>query len=424
MTANDSLHNLVGNVPDWLKRLEDLSDQIEQRQEDLARLPENQSQSSARSLRNRGSTESLKPADDAAAIPAQRPDPEPSSPFPPPPPLPPAPAPAQGAPQDNTCRSPGHPKPPPTPASEPKSGSTLLRQEVTAAAQRRVRATVRRKPKTESMLSHEDSVPKYRSRKMIIVYYDSYVQSFFEELVKFVSAQRNGMRKAKMAAKVAQIKRMAELEMPDDEDEEGEELKPGDGLIAADPATSRPNPGPDSTEELRLRYLASRRSGPGFRNPAINMMHARGRAGGLGGGLGMFNDKGDIWDELDKGLEYVQGMCEHAAHQFLRDGDCNDEIEKIKQRLAQTREAADRELARQRDEKPEGEAAPTPIEEPVRSRTYRPMTMRRDNGASNPSKASPKKDVIEVDDDDDEGFQDMDDFKPVHKSTRLMNGRA
>jgi len=43
----------------------------------------------------------------------------------------------------------------------------------------------------------------------------------------------------------------------------------------------------------------------------------------------------DIYDDLDKGLEYVQSMCEHAARQFLRDGDCAEEVGKISSRMAE-----------------------------------------------------------------------------------------
>ncbi|KAI1497322.1 hypothetical protein F5X99DRAFT_421437 [Biscogniauxia marginata] len=398
--ANDSLKSLVANVPDWLKRLTELDGQIEQRQLDLANLPENQHKSSKRSIRNRGSTESLKPKDDGAAHPTAGPARDVTPP------------PAER----------GGPQPPSTPASEPKSGSSLLRQtnEVVAAAQRRARATVRKRQKTDSMMSGEVGVtPKYRTRRMIIVYYDSYVQSFFEELVKFVSAQRNLMRKAKMAAKVAEIKRLAELEMPDDDDDDDDddngELKPGDGLIAADPKSSSMRPKQDSPEELKLRALHSR---PGLRNPAVRTRVFRGtRPGAFGSGLGIFKEKGDIWDELDKGLEFVQGMCEHAAHQFLRDGDCNEEIGKIKARLAETKEAAAKEMERQATENPNG--VDEPEHEPVRARSYRPLTMRREAGASTPIKPLAPQPDMEV---EDEGVQDMDDFKPVYKSTRLMNG--
>ena len=98
--------------------------------------------------------------------------------------------------------------------------------------------------------------------------YDSYVQLFFKDLVKFVSASRNMMRKAVMAAKVAQIKRLA-MEMLDESD--GEE---------AEPST------PTQSRGLVMAQAA----------------------------LGL---EKDIYDDLDKGLEFIQSMCEHTAHQSL-----------------------------------------------------------------------------------------------------------
>ncbi|KAI1209896.1 uncharacterized protein F4807DRAFT_77476 [Annulohypoxylon truncatum] len=396
----DSLKSLITNVPDWLKRLEELNGQIDQRQQDLAILPENRPRSSAKSVRNRGSTESLKPRDEN--VPIDPPDIARAS-TPPPLTRPNAQKPdAAGA------------EVPSSPVSEPRSKTSLQRQEVMATAQRRARATVRRKQKTDSMISNENSVQKYRSRNMIIVYYDSYVQSFFEELVKFVSMQRNAMRKAKMAAKVARIRRMAELEMPDEEEDEDEgngggnnEVKPRNSLLADTKAAS-PKAQDDSLEP-RLRFVSTRQMGS--RNLAPGRMNMR--MSRLNGGLGSFQDKGDIWEDLDKGLEFVQGMCEQGAHQFLRDGDCSDEVEKIKTRLAQTKEMADKEMARVLAEGPDDSP------EATKSRSFRPMTMRRGASTSkSPSKQDSKgpsrQDVIEI---EDEGVQDMDGIKPISKST-------
>ncbi|XXG94389.1 hypothetical protein Hte_000644 [Hypoxylon texense] len=398
----DCLKALIANVPDWLKRLDELNGQIDQRQQDLAMLPENQLQSSARSMRNVGSTESLKPRDEGPGIPGEG-----RASTPPP------------AARISTSQQVGA-EAPSSPVSEPKSKTSLQRQtnEVKATAQRRARATLRRRQKTDSMISNENTVQRYRSRNMIIVYYDSYVQSFFEELVKFVSIQRNSMRKAKMAAKVAQIKRLAELEMPDEDEEDddagggSEELKPRDGHIAADNDAIAPKPKNDGPEELRLRFMSTRQLGS--RNLAAGRLNMRGTRSGLTGRLGSFQDKGDIWEELDKGLEFVQGMCEHGAHQFLRDGDCSDEVEKIKTRLAQTKEMADKELARIVAESPNGEIPA----EPVQSRSYRPTTMRRSTGPSTP-KSPPQRDAVEV---EDEGIQDMDGIQPAQGSAKQPDG--
>ncbi|KAI1422904.1 hypothetical protein F5Y12DRAFT_786445 [Xylaria sp. FL1777] len=444
--ATDPLDSVISNVPDWQKRLEELNSEIEQRQRDLAKFAGAQPpSSSARSIRNRGSTESLKPQDDGgAALPTPGLDPTTDQ----------IPSPIVTAiPPENPdgASRPNGAQPPSTPASDPWTGSSLIRHtnELVATAQRRARATVRKRHKTDSMISCEGTTPKYRSRKMVMVYYDSYVQSFFEELVKFVSAQRNLMRKAKMAARVAHIRRLAELEMPeDDEDDEG---------------------------EMRLQYLSTRSYGAALRTPALGLMPGRGmKTSALNGALGTFNEKGDIWDELDKGLEYVQGLCERAAHQFLRDGDCNEEIEKIKSRLVKVKELAVNEKQRASAEetknetqpdprpKPEPDSRPNPEPElkpepkpdgvlepdrnlipevmnekleqkeelvpeaardaipemsPIRPRTFRSPTMRRDIGASKPSRIPTREGLLEID----EGIDvDMDDFKPVYRSTRLM----
>ncbi|KAI0470195.1 hypothetical protein F4859DRAFT_505292 [Xylaria cf. heliscus] len=436
--AADPLDSVISNVPDWLKRLEELNSQIEQRQRDLAKFSGGRPPSSpAPSIRNRGSTESLRPLDDVAALPT--PDPTTDQP--------PKPINTAVSPQTPEAqRRPNGGQPPSTPASDPWTSSSLVRHtnELVATAQRRARATVRKRQKTDSMISADGATPKYRTRRMVMVYYDSYVQSFFEELVKFVSAQRNLMRKAKMAAKVAHIRRLAELEMPEDDDED--------------------------EGEMRLPYLSTRPYGATLRNPAFNLKPGRGmRTSALNGGLGTFNEKGDIWDDLDKGLEYVQGVCERAAHQFLRDGDCNEEIEKIKARLGKVKELAVDEKARVSAEQPKNETQPksksdaanepkqdtipesrttavlepnhnsipptheipepqqelvpeatrnaVPQAEPVKSRTFRPSTMRRDFGALTPSKFPTREGALEID----EGIEvDMDDFKPVYRSTRLM----
>lgn len=418
----DPLNSLVTNVPDWLKRLDELNEQIEQRQLDLAKLAQNQPcSSSTRSLKNKGSTESLKPKEnDDVALPSDSPkvDGPHDGPAVAATPAPPA-TPAMTArtsrtsrvqePAQQTADSPS------SPVSDTRTPSAIQRQrkEVVAMAQRRARATLRKRQKSGSMVSAEGALPSYRSRSMIIVYYDSYVQSFFEELVKFVSASRNLMRKAKMAAKVAEIKRMAELEMPSDGDfRDSGELTPGDTMIAADPSLPTRPPGSGGIMDIHLRYTSSYQMAAGPRladmGPGSPEIGARpmglANAAYSGSSLGLFKQDGDVYDELDKGLEFVQGMCERAAHQFLRDGECGEEIEKVKTRLSHTKEMADKEMARILKEHPNGLAPP----EPPKIRSYRPMSMRRDPGASHRSH-SHRKGKLEVD--EDEGVQDMDGVK-------------
>ncbi|EXM14968.1 hypothetical protein FOTG_16670 [Fusarium oxysporum f. sp. vasinfectum 25433] len=93
----------------------------------------------------------------------------------------------------------------------------------------------------------------------------------------------------------------------------------------------------------------------------------------------------DVYDKLDKGLEFVQSVCEHGAHQFLRDGDCNDEISKVHKRLTEILEMAKTEMERVEREEPE---LAKETGEMGKVRTRRPISMRRNilgQGSSPPT---------------------------------------
>ena len=386
----DALTNLVNNIPDWQLKLDELNGKIAQRQIELSKLTENQSSTSsgngstpsvAKSVRNKGSTESLKPPGEPSAHPREiTPQPESA-------PQPSAIVTTQGEQSQNKQN-----EAPASPA-ESQSPSAIQRQanQMRAAGQARARATLRKRQRTDSVASAEGQALKYRTRSMIIVYYDSYVQSFFEELVKFVSASRNMMRKAKMAAKVAQIKRLAEMEMPDDSDEDDDSADDsaipgsaaaatvaltaqsthGDPKVTVATATSTPlvadtaieaGTGTDGEDEMpALRFVSTRRPPPTVaRTPNLLAQASAGRGMYARAGLPRSYGRGptagdppDVYDELDKGLEYVQSMCEHAAHQFLRDGDCAEEVANIQRRMGETRELADKEMARVKMDEPE-----------------------------------------------------------------------
>lgn len=354
--AMDALRNIVKHVPDWQKRLDDLAGQVEKRQAELAAVaaadPKNVE---TKSLRNVGSTESLKPKNEGPAQPVDVPDQEPSKPVSPNLVHPASPeeasAPSKAAACDGeeyTAARAGRSSPSQDvrrrQASKPSprggnSPPTAHRQIPDAAAlYSRARANAKRRQRSASMIS-ADAHASYRTRSMIIVYYDSHVQDFFDELVRFTSTSRNLMRKAKMAAKVAQIKRMAEEEVPQ---EEGDSDSPQFDLPS-------------------LRYMSSR------------------RAGGMGPmsmyRLGHNTDKPDVYDTLDKGLEVVQRTCEHGAHQFLRDADCNDEINKIQKRLEEVYSTAKTEMERIEREEPELAKDTGDL---GKVRTRRPASMRRE----------------------------------------------
>ncbi|KOS21382.1 hypothetical protein ESCO_005192 [Escovopsis weberi] len=182
--------------------------------------------------------------------------------------------------------------------------------------------------------------PTSITRNMLIVYYDSYVQGFFDDMVRFISSSRNLMRKAKMAAKVAQIKRLAEMETTNSDGQKTDEKPPMETLPS-------------------LRFINSRQLG----------------SSGLRYGLpGAKSGPPDVYDELDKALEFVQSTCEHGAHQFLRDANCNEELNKIQKRMEEVLETAKKEAERIARDDPE---LAKETSEQYKPRTRRPITMSR-----------------------------------------------
>ncbi|OBT53736.1 hypothetical protein VE04_06607 [Pseudogymnoascus sp. 24MN13] len=335
----DPLNNLVKSIPDWQVLLDDLNGKIARRQGELAETES--SRPSTRSLRNKGSTESLRPKDDNDVIPedieiamdstTDTPNTNNDTAIP-----------TITLPANGKALSP--PKVNNSPLTPQRNTPNRLRGAF-AKGLPALTPPVLRKRKTESLASAESGKPKHRTRSMIIVYYDSAVQSDFEALVKHISASRNSMRKGKMAARMASMRMMADLESLGDELEP--ELKVDDTPAAAvgaiaNGSTSSPNamiasvsPGDEDDEGLPL--------------PALNFVSTRVRRAGQGPPGGGASSRisalgSSIFDELDSGLEWCQSMCEHAAHQFLRDGQCTSEIEGIKSRLQEVWDRAEEEI--------------------------------------------------------------------------------
>lgn len=436
--ALEAVNNLVTYCPDWAKRVHLLSPQIHQRQLDLAKafdrhaLDTNRAppDSSTKSIKNKASTESLKPKDDGPAHPTiQEPVSSPDIVQPAQKPVRPSVS-TDGITQQDKQASTANTSP---------TSSDQAKHHVLSAAPAPVNARValpgpedtkKRAATAESILTGDGAaVSKYRGKSMVIVYYDSYVQSFFEELVKFVSASRNLMRKAKMAAKVAQIKRMAELEMPDEasgDDDEMEltakfvprELSPpvlrpepetnstgahkavmtyedssdDDDNMAVDGKVNEPDPlavdtNPDDGRPADMlsapdgpnQASNSRSNGATYNAVTPTRIASPLRSSVLFSSFGgSHHSPTDVFEALDKALEVIQGLCEHAAHQFLREGECAQDITKINEKLIETKTTADGEMQKLLENDVDGVLRKTLSEGPVRSRTYRSQSMRPD----------------------------------------------
>lgn len=154
------------------------------------------------------------------------------------------------------------------------------------------------KRKTVSILSTESMPSKFRSRSMIVVYYDSEIQKGFEQVVRNIGMARNHLRKARMASRI-------------------------DTISMCNQDSGRP-----------LTYRSARGSTPSQDKPASNTP-----------------DSGtDILSSIDASLELAQSLCERGAHQFLREGDCSTEIEGAKQNFRNAKKHSDTELVRLRAE--------------------------------------------------------------------------
>ncbi|KAI9859979.1 MAG: hypothetical protein M1830_006244 [Pleopsidium flavum] len=202
----------------------------------------------------------------------------------------------------------------------------------------------RRKRKPGSVISGASGPQKYRTRSMIIVYYDSFVQEAFEALVRNIGSARNNLRKGKMQASMKE--RMSSL---------------GDDEISF----TITNFGHSIRPKTMQTKLSRVRTGP-----EVRMSQATA-----------------VFDTVEKELEAAQSLCEVAAHQFLRDGDCGLEIEGTRQRFEVCLTIARKEVDRlEEEEKIEKEQ----VEAEERAQEEEDKTARMGNGYE----------TIEIDDGD------------------------
>ena len=162
----------------------------------------------------------------------------------------------------------------------------------------------KRKGSNASLVSEQ---PRYRTKSMVVIYYDSAVQEAFESLFRSIASARNNLRKGKTAAHFKA--RMASLGM-------GESAPPAVG---------------------ELSTLASQTMKVGLGRRTL----------GLDFGT---DDEMAAFDEADKDLETSQNLCEVAAHQFLRDGDCRLEMDGMRKKFENCGAIAKREIERLKEE--------------------------------------------------------------------------
>ena len=257
---------LLANAPAWIKQVEQLELRTRERKDEISRVPVPVSQ---HKVRKTGSTESIRPGKNMEEN------------------------------YSGEASSEGH------------------RIEVTSAPQqndlpgakngRQFLVNVQRKRKTSSVLSNYTTPVKYRSRSMIIVYYDSIVQEIFNTLVQNISTGRNHLRKAKMAARMEAFTHKVSESGNDD---------------CKDPyLKTRQIPYAISSLPTVPHFSSAR----GFSPPPDALAFANCKPSPSRNGTP--NDA-TLYDPLtaaDTALETAQSYCEKGAHQFLREGDCLQE---------------------------------------------------------------------------------------------------
>lgn len=318
---------LRDNIPAWLEDLQRIATKIEEKQDEVAKVPVVQ-----KIVKKTGSTETLKEGKEALLE------------------------------QDGTDAAPPAPEEPHIPNQ----------------AERQALANANRKRKPASVLSKTSGPTKYRTRSMIVVYYDAEVQKAFETLVRNIGTGRNMLRKGKMAARMEAMS----AETEDDDDHNSDDFDP---VLAK--LQFRPRAGLGA-------FRTTRGMGPGG-------------FGSDGGSEG--------FDTADKALENAQSLCERGAHQSLRDGDCRNELEGARKSFEEVIKVAEAEIEKQK-EKAEKAAEKARQREEQRQSQNKPDLMDTDSKLMPAAAPVPissgmngdlKTDTIEVDDnpsDDDEEF--------------------
>lgn len=153
----------------------------------------------------------------------------------------------------------------------------------------------KRKPGT-SIRSGASGPQRFRSKNQVVVYYDGYLQERLDATVKSIGVARNNLRKGRTALAVARGFMLPSL-------------------------TTRSTQRSSLLDDIRAPLTSRSTSAlaPGKRTPVSSTTSTP-------------TDEA-VFLQVDKELETIQNLCETAAHQFLRDGDCKTELETIRQKF-------------------------------------------------------------------------------------------
>jgi hypothetical protein len=137
---------------------------------------------------------------------------------------------------------------------------------------------------------------------MIVIYYDKYLQEQLDALVKSIGAARNNLRKGKLSRSATRGFQLPYLRRAADHNSHAVPPTIGYGQL--------------STPIIAISTDA--KTQPVSRTPTAD----------------------EAFTAADKHLEAAQNLCEKAAHQVLRDGDCSVELTSVTAKLESVLELA------------------------------------------------------------------------------------
>jgi hypothetical protein len=150
-------------------------------------------------------------------------------------------------------------------------------------------APARRKRKlASSVRSGVSGPPKFRSKHMVVIYYDAYLQEQLDALVKSIGGARNNLRKGKLSRSATRGFQLPYLRRAAEHNSHAVPPMNGYGQL--------------STPFIAISTDA--KTQPVSPTPIAD----------------------EAFTAADKHLEAAQNLCERAAHQVLRDGDCSVEL--------------------------------------------------------------------------------------------------
>lgn len=220
-----------------------------------------------------------------------------------------------------------------------------------------------RKRGADDALSFEDPTSSLVStRHNLIIHYDGHTQKVLEDMVRNIVTARNNIRRGRMA-----------------------QLPPAMGL----------------------------RSGRGPPDALLSTIRSARNRGPPG------PQKETAFDLADKQLEVAHGLCESAAYQFLRSGDCNSELNNVEEKFKMLLKMSDAEVRRLKEERERAPPETDTAKEEATPEPQFPTALEPEKfKASNGDAAG----AIEIDDDSEEASIEPIDLKAFRANRMARMG--